>query len=570
MPESTPNLPAWATELRDRYVAGEASLFLVHGNVRDLHAWDEGGKPEWMDLRRFFERFLGRTRDIVVYYNVSQGVLFPDRSHEKRFQRAIDARRALDGAEALAQLPRSPAAAIPLIEELVTDPTQASGVVVDYFETVAPAGDLSFMSLDDKQALVSIQRWSSDPAFLSTDNLVILVAEHLTDVARRILSSPQLVAIQVPFPDQAERERFLNAEDLSAIKLEMPIVALAKVTAGLSLTQIRSILRGARQSGEPITFRTISHRKKTIIEQECHGLVEFVDPEHNFSHVGGMEGVKEVLLRVSDAVKAGQRNRVPMGMIFVGAMGTGKTYIAEAFAAECGLTCLKFKNFRDRWVGSTESNLEKVLHLVDALGYVLLIIDEADRSLSTSDNDGGVGSRVIARLKEFMSDTTHRGRVVMLMMTNRPDKLDTDLKRPGRFDLKIPFFFPELVDERRAILEASARKNQIKADASANWQAAAEATHGYSSAELEAVVIAAAAKAAEDGIDTVNQGDIDEAVGDVVPSRDTRMLQFMEMLAVFESSSRKMLPDRYRSLTTDDVHARLDLMREQLGRRALV
>jgi transitional endoplasmic reticulum ATPase len=565
-----PRLPAWTRELRDRYVAGEASLFLVHGSVRDLHAWEQDGKTEWLDLRQFFERFLGRTRDIVASYNVSQGFLFPDKSHEKRFQRAIDTKRALAGEDLLQQWPRSPGPAVGLIEELITDPSQASGVVIDYFETVAPAGDLSFASLEDKQSLVTVQRWSTDPAFLGTDNLVILVAEHLTDVARRVISSPQLVAIKVPFPDYEERLRFLRAEDLSTVKLEVTIESLAKVTAGLSLVQIRAVLRGARQTGDPITFRTVSGRKKSIIEQECHGLVEFVAPEHDFSHVGGMDGVKANLMRVADAVKSGHKNRVPMGMIFVGAMGTGKTYIAEAFAAECGLTCLKFKNFRDRWVGSTESNLEKVLNLVDALGYVLLIIDEADRSLSASDNDGGVGSRVIARLKEFMSDTSHRGRVVMLMMTNRPDKLDTDLKRPGRFDLKIPFFFPESVEERLAVLKASARKNQVPMAPDIAWQPAAEATDGYSAAELEAVVLAAAAKAAEDEDATVTSADVLAATADVVPSRDTRMLVFMEMLAVFESSSRSMLPERFRQLSTEEVHARLDLLREQLGRRASV
>jgi AAA+ superfamily predicted ATPase len=567
----SPRLPGWANELRDRYLAGEASMFLVHGNVRDLHPWDPGnGQTEWVDLRAFFERFLGRTRDIVLYYNLSQGILFPDRSHEKRFQRAIDARRALDGGERLEVLPKSPAGVIPLVEELVTDPTNSSGVVLDFFETIAPSGDLSFMALEDKANLVSVQRWSSDPAFLSTDNLVILVAEHLSDVSRRVVASPQLLTIQVPFPDAEERTRFLKAEDMKGVTLEMPIEALSKVTAGLSLIQVRSILRSARQSGEKVTFRTVSRRKKTIIEQECHGLVEFVDPEHDFRHVGGMEGVKADLMRVADAVKAGKRNRVPMGMIFVGPMGTGKTYVAEAFAAESGLTCLKFKNFREKWVGSTEANLEKVLDLVDALGYVLLIIDEADRSLSSGESDGGTSSRVIARLKEFMSDTKHRGRVVMLMMTNRPDKLDTDLKRPGRFDFKIPFFFPETADERKAVLQASSRKNQVIFEPTVTWEAAAEATDGYSAAELEAVILAAASKASEQDREIVTQADLDQAVADVVPSRDTRMLSFMEMLAVFESSSKRMLPERFRELTTEQVLGKLDLLREQLGRRAAI
>ena len=136
-------------------------------------------------------------------------------------------------------------------------------------------------------------------------------------------------------------------------------------------------------------------------------------------------------------------------------------------------------------MGSTEGNLEKILDLVDALGYVLLIIDEADRSLSGGDSDGGTSSRVIARLKEFMSDTSHRGRVVILMMTNRPDKLDVDLKRPGRFDLKIPFFFPEAASERKLIMEALLRKNGLEMGRGAKLDDAVKKTEGYSGAELD-------------------------------------------------------------------------------------
>ena len=72
-----PVLPAWAQELRNRYLAGEASLFMLHGNVRDLQAWDDGhGNRDYVGIRNFLENFLARTRDIVVSYNVSQGVSF--------------------------------------------------------------------------------------------------------------------------------------------------------------------------------------------------------------------------------------------------------------------------------------------------------------------------------------------------------------------------------------------------------------------------------------------------------------------------------------------------------------
>jgi SpoVK/Ycf46/Vps4 family AAA+-type ATPase len=315
-------------------------------------------------------------------------------------------------------------------------------------------------------------------------------------------------------------------------------------------------------------FSTISSRKKEIIERECHGLVEFVEPGHTFEHVGGLEGLKADLMRVATAIKTGNAKRVPMGILFVGPMGTGKTYVAEAFAAESGLTCLKFKNFRQRWVGSTEGNLEKILDVVDGLGHVLLIIDEADRSMgSDSDGDGGTTSRVIARLKEFMSDTSHRGRVVMLMMTNRPDKLDADLKRPGRFDLKIPFFFPEDMGTRTAILGASARKNGIDLASDVDLVPVAEATAGYSSAELELVMLAAGAIADDAGQTSVTPADLLQATQDVIPSRDTRMLAYMELLAVFESSSRRMLPERYQQMDTADVQEKLDRLKVQLGSR---
>jgi ATP-dependent 26S proteasome regulatory subunit len=565
-----PSLPSWAVALRDRYLSGESSVFLLHGNVRDIQPWQEAdGSVRYTSIRDFLERFLGRTKDLVVYYNVSEGLEFPSRAQETAFKRAVTARRMIDGREPLDGVPRAAGQVLPLLEELVTDTSQRAGVIVDYLETIVPNGDLSFMGEADKANLVTLLRLGGDPALLQSDNLVVLVTETLSDVHRRLVSSSHVAPLEVPLPSLADREGFLRTQDRRGIATELDDVQLAKTTAGLSLLQIRGLLRQARQSGQPVTFRMVNQRKKAIIEQECQSLVEFVDPAHDFSHVGGMEPVKTELLRVADAIKRGNRNRVPMGLIFVGPMGTGKTFLAEAFARESGLTCLKLKNFREKWVGSTEGNLEKILQVVDGLGYVLLIIDEADRSLSGgAEGDGGTSSRVIARLKEFMSDTRHRGRVVILMMTNRPDKLDTDLKRPGRFDVKIPFFFPESQEERRQVANAVIRKAQLSLEDGAAVEPLVLGTAGYSAAEIEAVVLAAANFAAWDGRERMAEADLSRAVNDVIPSRDLRMLEYMELLAVFESSSRRMLPDRFQSLGTQEVQARLDLVRAQLGPRA--
>src|SRR5688572_23100217 len=146
-----PTLPPWATELRGRYLAGEASLFLLHGNVRDLHCWqDDKRQRTWVDLRTFLDNFLARTRDIVAYFNVSQGLQFDDASHGKMFRTVIDARRQLRGEDRLSSLPMTATEAIPVIEDLVTDPTHSSAVVVDWFEMIAPNADVAFMGHEDK------------------------------------------------------------------------------------------------------------------------------------------------------------------------------------------------------------------------------------------------------------------------------------------------------------------------------------------------------------------------------------------------------------------------------------
>jgi len=566
-----PQLPGWANQLRDRYLAGEASMFMLHGNVRDLFAWeDPDGTVRYLPLRAFLEKFLSRSKDIVLYYNCSEGIEFAEKPMAGRFKRAVNAKRQLEGKAQVGELPSGAGDVVPLLESLFSDVSQNAGIVIDYVETIVPSGDLSFMSEVDKSNLVSLQRWAGDPALLNSDNLLILITEQMGEVHRKVTSSPGLAAIEVPLPDPEERKEFIRANDRRGVTMEMPEESLANVTAGLSLTQIRGLFRIARQSEEAISFKTVSRRKKAIIEQECHGLVEFVDPDHDFSHVGGMERIKRDLMQIADAIKKGRRNMVPMGVIFVGPMGTGKTFLAEAFAGESGLTCLKFKNFRDKWVGSTEGNLEKILQVVDALGYVLLIIDEADRSMGNNpEGDGGTGSRVIARLKEFMSDTSHRGRVVICMMTNRPDKLDTDLKRPGRFDVKIPFFFPEAASERQLILEAQVRHKGFQLEKDTDLSKVAELTHGYSAAELEAVLLASAGFAAAADRDVMTQEDLLQGATDTLPSRDTRMLQFMEMLAVFEASAKRMLPDQYREMPVEEVQTRLDELRGLLGRRAI-
>ena len=554
--EETPALPGWANRLRERYVSGASALFVLHGNVHDLVRW----RDEYLPLSDFLAAMLSRTKDTVLFYDVASGLRFADKNMEQPFRNAVNAKRLLEGrAQLPLALPRDPYRLFPWIETFLRDTTQHGAFIMEYAETVSPAGDVSFMGEQDRAMRVTLQRWASDPGVLATDNIIVLITENLADLDRNVRSAPRLTSIEIPLPSAAERKDFSEWNFDREGKVGMSADRVANLTAGLTNFQIENLFRGVRAMDARLSPEVITARKREFIERECFGLVEFMDSQHDFSVVGGMEKKKAALKRVVAAIHRGDKERVPMGVLGVGPMGTGKSFLMEAFANECGMTSLKLKNFRDKWVGSTEGNLEKILNIVKALGNVMVVIDEGDRSIggqAGGDNDGGVNSRVTARLKEFMSDTSHRGSILFVMMTNRPDKLDADMKRPGRFDLKLPFFPPQSDEARIAITKALLRKNKIK-HRIGDYPAFSHKVDGYTGAEVEAVLLNATNFAEDDGRETVNDADLIAAADDFIPSRDDAMMRYMELLAVFECSSRQMLPDRYRTMSSEDLNAEI-------------
>jgi len=610
-------LPAWAEDLRRRYLRGEASMFVLHGNVYDVVLCNR----KMMGLTEFMtDVLLKDSKDTIAVYNVATGVRFTKRDAE------------VTGLNDLL-LPSEKDRVFAALERLLIGSTKTA-VIMEYAEAIAPSGDPNFQAEADRAAIVTLHRWSSLPEIERGDNVVLLISENLTELAPKLISNPKVAVVEVPMPENDTRREAVSLADSRLT--EKDAERYAGITAGLKSIQIASILTPQPAAEEELadregfiagllgggadaasrahklaaltsnltreevrelvaptaampapdaslpspierarkeTDRLIAKRKREILERECFGLVEFVEPSHGFEVVGGMEEVKKDLLVIAESIREGRTSRVPMGILFTGPMGTGKTFVAEAFAKECGLTTIKLKNFRSKWVGATEGNLEKILNVIRAIGQVVVIIDEGDRAFGNSDGegDGGTSSRVIARIKEFMSDTSNRGRILFLVMTNRPDKLDVDLKRAGRLDRKIPFLYVQTAEEVELVANALLRKNKIKTDVDlvSIRDSFSSKLIGYSNADIEAVILLANDEAAResDSDAPVLASHFQQAAIDYFPSRDAELLEYMELLAVFESSSRRLLPAKYASLTPEDLDARLRRLRAIVGTR---
>lgn len=594
-------LPAWAETVRQKYLAGEASVFVLYGNVFDRYLVD---------------------RQALALADFLSGVLLRD-NKQRIFEISLDrGLRVVQGAttdEKAALYAHLEGRGLPGIFESVERRMRdhdSNAVIIPYAGTVLPGGDAHFLSTDDRIAFTTLHRWSLDDGLAARDNVIILISESLAEINQGLLSNPRVAAVEIPIPDLATRaqaiahyapampaeQQKLLAEQtggLRTIQLSSIVAShagqglqererlqlirrllegqpnaeeragkLAAITAGMTPDEIAHLVDPTRQvpaNADPYAemLDVVRQRKRELIEKECAGLIEFIEPGHGLEAVGGNAHIKQELLEIARAIRSGDRARSPMGLLAVGPMGAGKTFVIKAFLKEAGLSGVALKNFRSKWVGSTEANLERVLAAVKAMGPIAVVIDEGDRSFGKQgeDSDGGTSSRIIARLKEFMSDTENRGRVLFILMTNRPDKLDTDIKRPGRLDRKIPFFYAENASERAAIVGAVLKR--YGAPCTIDWQqnsALVEDLDGYSNADLEAVALLALEFAARANGE-ITPEIFAAAAADFMPPQETLMLQFMEMLAVFETSRRSMLPERFRQLSPAAVHERLTALR---------
>lgn len=556
---STPErLPAWADEILWKYRSGEASHFLLYHNIYDLTR-SRGG---YVPLLNFLRRALLLNKQ-VVFYNRSEGITFDSDETLRAFIAHERLANPQFNVSTATQLPHDPARALPMIERFLYH-TDNSAIVINFLETIFPAGEIGHLSGEDRNSLVAIQRWMTTPGFMEKDKLVLLIAESLSDVHPRVRENSRLAAIRIPYPNEAERLEYIKSSLATSPidKVEMTVEQVAEMTNGLNLVHLQSLLSAARKSDDGLSFADLRLKKKEIIEAECAGLIEFVAPRFGLDSVGGLRQAKAYMRDIAETIRQGHHEEAPMGILLCGPVGTGKTFLAECFAKDCGLNVVEFKNFRDKWVGSTEANLEKILYLLQTLAPIVVLIDEADAALGSRETEGdsGVNQRVFSKIAAAMSDTDNRGRILWILMTSRPDRLPIDLKRQGRCEEHIALFYPENAEERREIAEAMARKNKLDHQIT-NWGPITNSHIHLSGADIESILIRARRVARIAGQPKVTNENLSFVVSEFTPARDEVAIEYQELVAAREATSRAMIPPNYRTMTGAEIVRRMEMLR---------
>jgi hypothetical protein len=442
-------LPAWAQELITLYESNAASQFIVYGNIEDrlvLPGAAPGPSDDRLDdLKRFLLEVLLPGFDVVLSYDVGNGI---------RIDRGGDRFSQWPAVREGAPLPKAPHGAIDALTRYLRfvanlaslqGSAPAVACLVRGAHLVAPAE--AWSSYETHAVAVLLRDWAADPA-LSRHRLVsFLLTENLNDLHPLLARSPRTAAIKVPLPTTSELTRGLEIlaprlpRALGELGRDLPRVA-GELT-GASLLAVEKLLSVKEYQGQALSRDDLVALKKGIVEEECGGLIEFVRSTHTLEDYAAPEPLKRWLRQDLELWRRGEVKALPKGYLFCGPVGTGKTFLAECLAGEAGVPVVVIKNFRDRWVGTTEGNLEKIFRLLQALGRCFVFIDEADQTLGRRDSgagDSGLSGRVYSMIAQEMGSSRNRGRVLWVLASSRPDLIEVDLKRPGRVDCKIPLF----------------------------------------------------------------------------------------------------------------------------------
>lgn len=585
----------WAENMREIFRSETISQFLLYGNVNDFVLYKNTDRKISTSLHTYLCNVLLAPYEVILSYDRSRGIrIIKGQAQFSRFLGVLDKYNGTQLSAAvpanssvpdkIPQMPKTPLAAMELIDRYVQAVAQQKNalqpvgigssvaILLDYAQFLVPNADNFQLSGDLGAMLIKILRWGQEPETLGANILSCLIAESLGELHPMISESEFNAKIEITLPDQNEVKEYLEflfteepgLRNLSTLTESL----LSSKLLGLSRIHIKNMFMRALRNNQPLTSEYLSKLRKESIEKEAGGRLVFLESNLTMDTVSGHKEAKEWLRQDAKLLALGETSALPMGYLLAGRIGTGKTFLVQCFAGECGVPFVELKNFRDKWIGSTEGNLEKVFQILRALGQVVVFVDEADQATgkrNSGDGDSGLSGRIYAMLAKEMSDTKNRGKILWIFATSRPDLVEVDLKRTGRLDVHIPLFPPETESDKKELFQAMAKKLKLNIKQEELPSLANTETMGGN--EMEALLVRANRSwlLRRENEPTLTMAKVvTEIVAEFRPSAHKLKLELMDLLAVKECTDTRFLPSKYSKLSIEEINRRLSEISTEL------
>jgi SpoVK/Ycf46/Vps4 family AAA+-type ATPase len=263
---------------------------------------------------------------------------------------------------------------------------------------------------------------------------------------------------------------------------------------GLTESDVKHLARGAIVDDGAITTSDLSEVNKAKFElMNMNNILSYEYDTTRFSDVGGLDGLKSWLAERKDAfINGDNKLDTPKGLMLLGVQGGGKSLAAKAIAGlwHVPLLRLDMAALYNKYHGETERNLRETLELADNVAPCVLWMDEIEKSLAQSDSEG-IAQRVLGTLLTWMAE--RKSKVFIVATSNDITRLPPELIRKGRLD---EIFFVDLPNEvdRAGIVAIHLHKRDLTLTQE-ETDTVANATEGFTGAEIEQVIVSSLYKA---------------------------------------------------------------------------
>ncbi len=320
--------------------------------------------------------------------------------------------------------------------------------------------------------------------------------------------------IEIGIPDKEGRREALEIHSRGMpLGDEVDLERISAITHGFVGADLAALCREAAMSALRRLMPDIDFKKTAIPYDKLAALkVEWADFESaltdvepsalrevateisdvRWDDVGGADEIKKLLTEVVlwqlkyDELFRQAGVRAPKGVLLHGVPGTGKTLLAKALAGEteANFIAIKGPQLLSRWVGESERGVREIFRKARQATPCIIFFDEIDALAPRrgGGSDSQVTERMVSQLLTELDGIEELKGVVVLAATNRIDRLDPALLRPGRLEFHVELPMPDAA-ARRAILKVQTRHMPLGKDV--DIEALVKSTEGLVGADLE-------------------------------------------------------------------------------------
>lgn len=389
-------------------------------------------------------------------------------------------------------------------------------IFLDEIDAIAPK---RAEVLGDVEKRVVAQLLALMDGLVHRGEVIIIGATNMLDLIDTALRRPGRFdrEIIIPVPNHKDRLEILQIHTRRMPLVEdVNIERLAQITYGFvgadlenlckeaGMIALRKILPKVEFEYVYITSNIDSELKvgmndflEALKEVEPSATREFFveRPNIKWSDVGGLEEIKKAIIAAVELplkhpeLFEKMKIKPHKGILLTGAPGTGKTLVAKAIASESGVNFISIDgpSMFSKWLGQSERALRDIFKKAKQASPSILFFDEIDASVpvrGVAGQDMDTAGRMVSQFCACLDGLEELKGVLVIAATNRMDRIDPALLRPGRFDFILEIPAPN--QEQRLEIFKVHTKGKSLAD-NVDLKALAGITDGFVGSDIESV-----------------------------------------------------------------------------------